>query len=193
MANDSKQQEALVKLLKLKRWEEPPPGHLDHLSSQIIARIEAERVLPDRPSLWLRLREAFDFKPLVACSYSAAAVGLLVLGLNMQDSTPPASMSSPSKRPLADNVYLTISQPAPVTQESPASFRLPNATLLWKTDSLQGPGFLTGNGIQPVYRTRTVEENVAAAQFIPSFHNGTVSSNQVENRSGVTPASYSPR
>jgi len=87
--------EALRRLLKLKRHEQPPPRYFNDFSSQVIAQIRAaapveqDSVL-DRLSWevpWLqRLIETFQAKPALAVSFGAAVCALLVGGVIYSES-----------------------------------------------------------------------------------------------------------
>lgn len=82
--------EPLCRLLKLKRYEQPPPGYFHRFSGQVIARIRQgetarepdffERLLWDSP--WLhRIFSAFETKPVVAGALGVAMCGLLISGV----------------------------------------------------------------------------------------------------------------
>ncbi len=163
MEKGPKSTDSLEKLLKLKRWEEPPPGHIDRLTSRVIARLEAEQVLAKR-SVWTQIRELFDFKPLLACGYSATAMALLVLGLQMNEKTP-ASTTAQFERP-SDKDGLRMTTAAVTNQTLPAaSFHLPVATGLWKGNDLnsyqvQHPSAVTPATF-PSSRFRSVQPLVA--------------------------------
>jgi len=88
--------EALQRLLKFKRHEQPPPGYFNDFSHQVIAQIRAgsardgEHVF-DRLSWevpWLqRLIESFQAKPALAMGFGAAMCALLVGGVIYSEST----------------------------------------------------------------------------------------------------------
>lgn len=71
----------LLKLLSLKRHEQPLPGFFDGFSDQVIARIKAESS-PSAPG-WRRWLAIFEMKPLLAGAYSVAVCGLLLFGLSL--------------------------------------------------------------------------------------------------------------
>ena len=134
MSKDTKPStDSLEKLIQLKRWEEPPPGHLDRLSSRIIAQIEADRALANE-TIWSRFFGVLDFKPVLACAYCAGAMGLLVVGLGMKNNlTQPQITTRPNP---ADSYRLTgmqaLKQPAEARPRA-ASFSLPNRDGLWRS------------------------------------------------------------
>jgi hypothetical protein len=95
MTPETENFDALRRLLKLKRCEQPPPGYFNDFSSQVIAQIRAgataEREHPlDRLSWevpWLqRLIEAFQAKPALAVTFGAAVCALLVGGVIYSES-----------------------------------------------------------------------------------------------------------
>ena len=131
MSKDSNQSsKSLEKLLKLKRWEEPPPGHLDRLSSRIIAQIEADRVV-SRESVWSRLFGVLELKPVLACAYCAGAMGLLVVGLGMKTELQRPTQAT-QKRPTDGLRMIAVTESASEASSRAASFSLPNSSGLWR-------------------------------------------------------------
>ncbi|MEK7707721.1 MAG: hypothetical protein AAB380_06970 [Verrucomicrobiota bacterium] len=87
--------DALRRLLKLKRYEQPPPGYFNHFSRQVVARLRLDvsknrahplvRLSWEAP--WLRrLLEAFQAKPELAVTFGAAVCALLVGGVIYSES-----------------------------------------------------------------------------------------------------------
>ena len=68
--------EALEKLLRLKRHEQPPPRYFNDFSSRILARIEAGQ---ERASWWDRF--GIDLRPAFAAGIGVLACGLVVYGV----------------------------------------------------------------------------------------------------------------
>jgi hypothetical protein len=74
--------EQLRTLLRLKRHELPPPGYFVGFSSKVIARIEADASFePD--GWWERFLARFESNPVLACAYSVAIGGLLVVAMGL--------------------------------------------------------------------------------------------------------------
>jgi len=79
----------LLKLLALKRHEQPPPGYFEHFSNGIIARLNAgearqrgwwEDIFEE--ALWLKwLWSAFEAKPILAGAFGVVVCGLVVSGI----------------------------------------------------------------------------------------------------------------
>ena len=81
--------ERLRRLLKVKRYEQPPPGYFHGFSGEVIARIKLgergedsaviERLLWEAP--WLqRIWAAFEAKPVLAGAFGLAMCSMLIWG-----------------------------------------------------------------------------------------------------------------
>jgi hypothetical protein len=102
MNPDSENFDLLRKLLRLKRYEQPPPGYFNRFSSQVMARIEAgesgDQVGLDY-SWWQRFLSMFDVKPVFAGAFGMAVCALLVSGIVSSEhaaANSPVMASSPS-------------------------------------------------------------------------------------------------
>jgi len=103
MKPDSEHFEELRRLLRLKRYEVPPPGYFDGFSRQVIARIQAGES-GDAPSVfeqlfgsssWLsRLRASFGAKPILAGAFGIAVCSVLIAGVAYSDRDIPAAAPS---------------------------------------------------------------------------------------------------
>jgi hypothetical protein len=91
MSEDTENFEQLRRLLKLKRYEQPPPRYFNDFSSRVIARIKlgkqgeynaslTERVRWEAPWL-LRIWSAFEAKPVLAGAFGFAMCALLITGV----------------------------------------------------------------------------------------------------------------
>jgi hypothetical protein len=87
---------ALGRLLKLKRYEQPPPRYFNDFSSQVVARIRAGKrgarfeslndIVSQTP--WLqRLWHALESRPALSGVLAAAACGLMVAAVFLTGST----------------------------------------------------------------------------------------------------------
>ncbi|MGA2870236.1 MAG: hypothetical protein ABSF34_13900 [Verrucomicrobiota bacterium] len=91
--NDSEQNfEDLKQLLKLKRYEIPPPGYFNDFSSHVISAIREERasgVLPaSSGASWIvRFLAIFDSRPGLVGGLATSLVLLLVFGVVLADHT----------------------------------------------------------------------------------------------------------
>jgi hypothetical protein len=75
--------DALRRLLKLKRHETPPPGYFNRFSGQVIARIRTgeARKSSSETSWFVKLLQAFEFKPAFAGAFASALCLVLVFGI----------------------------------------------------------------------------------------------------------------
>ncbi|MDA7915959.1 hypothetical protein N9B94_01845 [Verrucomicrobia bacterium] len=138
MKNDSSD-EKLKQLLSLKKHELPPPGFHDHLNTQILEQIEAERSRSGFRT-WLKswLPE-WEFTPASMGMAGATACVLLLFVLTPNQDTPstPASpsiteVSQSGESPLADSPLL-VDSPLMATNSTPTS----SPNFLFDTPSLQ--------------------------------------------------------
>lgn len=79
--------ENVRKLLKIKRYEIPPPGFFHDFPGRVVARIEAEGLRPGL-SWWQQLFRRLAVQPAMAAAYGFCAVSLLFLGARMLESSP---------------------------------------------------------------------------------------------------------
>ncbi len=77
-------QEALRKLISLKRHETPPPDHGDLLASRIISRLEVDRIAHRDPFLW-RIFRNLSFRPALSVVYSLVMIALVCLGRDVAE------------------------------------------------------------------------------------------------------------
>ena len=180
MSNDS-----LDRLLRLKRLEEPPPGHLDRLSSRIIAQIEADNALAT-DTVWSRLLSYLDFKPVFACAYSAAAMGLLIVGLGMKNDLEPSQMIQ--NQPIGTIRLGSVPELENNSVVRAASFRLPSTASLWRDNKESAWNPTNSRSTHPVVHSSTPSISLGA-QFLRGDQNSpTAMRRQLLTR----PASYSP-
>lgn len=89
MSKDSENFDQLVKLLALKKYEQPPPGYFDTLAGEITARILASesdpRISTYDPAAELgwagRLWALLEAKPILAGAFGVAVCGLMITGI----------------------------------------------------------------------------------------------------------------
>ena len=104
MENGAKDFEKLRKLLKLKHYEQPPPGYFGRFSGLVINRIEreaeSETFLAEAP--WLRkLLRFFESKPVVGGLFGSGLCALVVLGIAMANQ--PDKSAVGAYMPVANN------------------------------------------------------------------------------------------
>jgi hypothetical protein len=89
--------EALGRLLKLKRYERPPPRYFNDFSSQVVSRIRAstpggrfesfDNIVYQTP--WLRrVWHALEGRPAVSGLFAAAVCGLMIAAVFISEHTP---------------------------------------------------------------------------------------------------------
>ena len=83
------------RLLKCKRYEQPPPGYFNSFSDKVIARIQAEQSAPCS-SWWRWLTERFDAKPVFLCAYGLAVSSLLFMGFRLSQAFEAEAMGAPA-------------------------------------------------------------------------------------------------
>ena len=120
--------EALQRLLKLKRYEQPPPGYFNDFSTQVVRRIKLggkeekegflEYLFVEAP--WLqRLFGAFQTKPAVAWSFGLAVCALVVSSIVYSETveyTPVSPLPTPSEAARAQ--ALGVAAPMTLTEAS---------------------------------------------------------------------------
>jgi len=124
MSMTPEQENQLCRLLKLKRYEQPPPGYFDRFSRQVMTRITAgeanpraswmERLLHETP--WLqRVLDAFEAKPALAGAYGALVCALLMLGVVFSGwvEPAPALVAKPPQPQAGDSSLFALDAPAP--------------------------------------------------------------------------------
>lgn len=74
--NPPDKSESLEKLLRLKRYEQPPPRYFNEFSGRVLDRIARGE---GRASWWARF--GFDLRPALAAGVGAVACGLIVYGV----------------------------------------------------------------------------------------------------------------
>jgi|GEM_PF-726563 hypothetical protein len=69
----------IEKLIALKRFECPPPGHAELLTSKIISQLEAEQMRAQEP--WFkRWTHALELNPILTTAYGGVVMALLWVG-----------------------------------------------------------------------------------------------------------------
>jgi len=73
--------ESLRKLLKIKQYEQPPPGYFKNFAGNVTARLE-DQAAPEEEGLWVRkFFGLLQTNPLAAGFFGVAMCGLLILGI----------------------------------------------------------------------------------------------------------------
>ena len=80
MSSEPDKHDALEKLLRIKRHEQPPPRYFNEFSGRILGRIARGEA---RASWWERF--GFDLRPALAAGAGLVACGLIVFGVATTD------------------------------------------------------------------------------------------------------------
>jgi hypothetical protein len=111
--------DALQKLLALKRHEPPPPGYFNRFAGRVIAQLESEGGMQS-PTWWQRWWEALNSPPVLALSYGAVIVGLVMLGTGLlQTLELEADPSLAASQPWLPRESLSMAAAATVVAEVP--------------------------------------------------------------------------
>ncbi len=98
--NDERENfDTLRRLLKVKRYEQPPPRYFNEFSGQVLARISAGEQGGNTNVLnvnsWLEtLMNRFGARPVVPAALGGAICALLMAGVVFMDTTPDQNMDS---------------------------------------------------------------------------------------------------
>jgi hypothetical protein len=91
MSSPSDPFDSVRSLLRLKRYEQPPPRYFDEFSAGVLARIERGEA---RGSWWERF--GFDLRPALAAATGAFACALVIYGVATADDVSPVDTASTS-------------------------------------------------------------------------------------------------
>jgi hypothetical protein len=106
--------DSLEKLLRLKKYEKPPPRYFNDFSHRVLARIEAGE---SRHSWWERF--GFDLRPAFAAAAGVLACGLVVYGVATTDDNPESFKPADAVNLASGNDARTANSTNPVTYGTP--------------------------------------------------------------------------
>jgi hypothetical protein len=86
MNSSPENNDSLQNLLKIKRYEQPPPGYFGSFSQKVIARIHAESIVKNRP-WWRQWYAEIAEQPLLASTYGLLFAGLVVVAVGLAQSS----------------------------------------------------------------------------------------------------------
>ncbi|PYI87005.1 MAG: hypothetical protein DME26_07680 [Verrucomicrobia bacterium] len=134
--------ERLLRLLSLKRYEQPPPRYFSEFAGRVIAHLERGGGLQAGP-WWRRWVTDWELSPMAACSLGVVACTLLLVGLSYffwaeppttaqippADNNPLAAFT-PSLTPVGGGANTAIGRPEfvlggstnPILRSEPAGF-----------------------------------------------------------------------
>jgi len=125
MATNPENFDHLLKLLALKRYEQPPPGYFERSARQVTIRIragEAEQAswlddLREEASLFHRVWSLLEARPVLAGAFGAAVSALLLVGIVYTQR--PEQASTTAAAPPHDE--FALAQPNPVAAIEPVA------------------------------------------------------------------------
>jgi hypothetical protein len=116
MSNAPEEFEQLRKLLKLKRYEQPPPGYFNNFSTKVVNRIEANHEGVDlawAQAPWLRkFMLLLETNPMAAGLFGVSVCGLLISGIAYSEYRPVSDYS------IASGVSLDVADAGAAAQAS---------------------------------------------------------------------------
>ncbi|MGI8966576.1 MAG: hypothetical protein ACR2H1_10880, partial [Limisphaerales bacterium] len=141
--NESENFASLIKLLALKRCEQPPPGYFNGLSRQVWTRLE--RGETEKNSLWTRFFSQRGMNPAVAYSFGFLACATLIFGIGYALQTEPKTALS---RPMAEDSWRLTTPGRTLAAEKPLQFSPDSSNLLSSTNPVLNaeplPSFFNG-------------------------------------------------
>jgi len=143
----SDDEQRLLRLLALKRYETPPPGFFDYLPRRILVSVRAGVELEDLP-WWERLRRLILHEPMVAGSYAALGLGALLFGVSVFETARGTGDAPPV------DFQGSFAGTANLITPGPAS--LPSGVIYRIVPSTPPPGWLTADGL-PAPRLERLE------------------------------------
>ena len=161
----SDDEQRLLRLLALKRYETPPPGFFDHLPRRILVSVRAGVELEDA-SWWERLRHLILREPMVAGSYAALGLGAVLFGVSVFETARGTGDLAPV------DFHGSFAGTADLVTPGPAS--LPSGVIYRIVPSTPTPGWLTSDGLpaprlerfEPLERFDTPGETRPAAVLV---------------------------
>ena len=127
MSQSPEEFEEIRRLLALKRYEVPPPGYFDRFSGQVLARIQREEALANRP-WWQSQLASLGWQRLLAVANLAALAGVGIIGVtlvNLRDDDLPGPEHFAALQLDSGNPWGTVTPPVTGPVSSPALFGAP--------------------------------------------------------------------
>jgi hypothetical protein len=123
MMSDPSEFDSVRKLMRLKRYEQPPPGYFSRLPDKIMVRLERGE---GEAGFWDRLVSAFAFRPALAYGFALSAFGALTLSAFYSVKMQPADYGRMAPR----NIWRTQAPgealPAQITFNPAEPLHVPN-------------------------------------------------------------------
>lgn len=108
--------EKVVRIIALKRYEQPPPGYFHLLPDRIITRIERGEGQPD---FWETLMAAFNIRPGLVYAFALSVCGAVTVGIFY---SPKSEATAGVTGPMPDSLW-AVSQTSPAPDNDSESRR----------------------------------------------------------------------
>ncbi|HEX3798552.1 MAG TPA: hypothetical protein VH413_07615 [Verrucomicrobiae bacterium] len=135
MSEDQQDFGKLKQLLKLKRYEQPPPGYFNGFSGRVVDRIEAtgSEAAFVRQSSWLRrVFNLLETNPVAAGLFGMSICGLLISAIAYSQYQPSADYSFDALSPVS---MASVSPPDWAARTVAASSTTPSINPIFNTNS----------------------------------------------------------
>jgi hypothetical protein len=154
MSNTPEEFEKLQKLLKVKRYEQPPPGFFNNFSAKVVNRIESADEVDQAWAQAPWLRKFFlllETNPLAAGLFGLSVCGLMISGIAFSEYAPLASASNSTGSNLSLDVADAGNAAMPVSWNKTANVdsTAPSINPIFSTNV---PGALFGFEQAPVQK-----------------------------------------
>lgn len=116
MSNAPEEFDKLQKLLRLKRYEQPPPGYFNNFSTKVVNRLESRQEHPTH-AWFQRLLGLLESNPVAAGLFGMSVCGLLITGITYSESRPASGYSGNS------GLMLDVADADGAPTQSPAMLR----------------------------------------------------------------------
>lgn len=118
MSNAPEEFDKLQKMLRLKRYEQPPPGYFNSFSTNVVNRLERAARQEHTAYAWFqRLIGLLESNPVAAGLFGMSVCGLLITGITYSESRPASGYSGNS------NLMLDVADASGTPVQSPAMLR----------------------------------------------------------------------
>lgn len=127
MSQSPEEFEEIRRLLALKRYEVPPPGYFERFSGQVLARIQREEALANRP-WWQTQLASLGWQRWLAVANLAALAGVGIIGVtlvNLRDDDLPDPENFAALQLDSGSPWGTVTPTGAAPVSSPALFGAP--------------------------------------------------------------------
>lgn len=134
MGSSSDRVRSVEKLLRLKRYEQPPPRYFREFSGRVMARIEAGE---SQPQWWERF--GFDLRGVLTAGAGLVACGVVLFALGLTLDGDGAAIASTTVLPGAYASEIALSSDAIIPDEQLAAVTSTNPVLTSQSAGVMNP------------------------------------------------------